>query len=177
MMKTDFTKAATDWKAGFAEAAADRQAIKQDLEWLLEMTYKQSHRLKADAIFGYYLKGGRDVTEWVADQLQIACESGKISAEEFDQIMDADLLWGGQLRTTQAEVILVLEVSWLTETSDVERAADRAAILRRLKLNVLPVAAGYEWAEGVPELARKQRVILTDNGRVDDASWQAALSN
>ncbi len=176
-MKTDFTEAVTDWKAGFAEAAADRQASKQDLEWLLEVTYKQSHRLKADAIFGYYLKGGRDVTEWVADQLQIAYESGKISAEEFDQIMAADLLWGGQLRTTQAEIILVLEVSWLTETSDVERAVARAAILRRLELNVLPVAAGYEWAKGVPELARAQRVVLIGDRQVDSDSWQAALSN
>ena len=183
-MKTGFAEAAADrevirqdMKTGFAEAAADRRTIKQDVGVLKGESHEQFYQRKADAIFGRYLKRGREATEWVADQLQVGLETGQISESAYDQVLSADLLWGGQVRETGAEIVLVLEASWLVEPHDIERAANRAAILRQLKLKALAVVAGKEWAEGVAELAREQKAVLVTNGKVDSASWQAALAD
>jgi hypothetical protein len=138
------------------------------------LAHEQFYRDKAVAIFGRYLKRGRDVTERVADQLQLAQEAGKISEEEYTQVMAADVLWGGQLRDGPEEIILVIEASWLAEEYDVERAVIRAEVLRRVGLKAIPIVAGQEWVEKARELALAQNVVITDNGRVDKISWQQA---
>jgi hypothetical protein len=91
-------------------------------------------------------------------------------------VLNADLLWRGELWDTGEEVVLVLEASWMVHASDVERAVQRAEVLRRAGLKALPVTAGEEWPEQVEALALQERVVITRNGRVDDASWQAALA-
>jgi len=68
-----------------------------------------------------------------------------------------------------------MEVSWRVEPRDVERAAERAAILRKAGLKVLPVAAGQEWPDDVETLAREKKVIVLRDGSIDEESWQAAL--
>jgi hypothetical protein len=98
-------------------------------------------------------------------------------AAEYQSVLDADLLWSGKLWDTDEEVILVLEASWKVHESDVERATQRAEVLRRIGLKALPVAAGKEWPQQVEALALREQVIITRDGRVDDASWQAALAN
>ncbi len=183
VMKQDTQDLATRMETGFTEASAERKTLRQDVNKLRQdvgtlkgLSHEQFYQFKSNAIFGRYLKRGQEATEWVADQLQEAQKAGKISYKAFDQVMAADLLWRGQLRTTGAEVILVIEASWFAEPNDMERAIARAAVLRDLGLKALPVVAGREWTEGLPELARQQGVVLTANGRVDKASWQAALS-
>lgn len=56
-----------------------------------------------------------------------------------------------------------------------ERAKERAAILRKLGLRVLPVAAGQEWPDEVETLARRERVVIVRDGSVDEVSWQETL--
>jgi hypothetical protein len=183
-METGFAQAAAErqsiverMEAGFSEAAAERKAMKHDLGRLKGLAHEQFYRERAQALFGRYLTRGRDVTEQIADQLQTACQAGELAEEEYTQVLAADLLWGGQLRDTKDEVVLVVEASWLVEATDIERAVARAAVLRRIGLKALPVVSGREWAQGAPEMARERGVVLADNGRIDPASWQAALSN
>ncbi|MEA3339871.1 MAG: hypothetical protein U9R15_07885 [Chloroflexota bacterium] len=89
--------------------------------------------------------------------------------------MTADLLWGGRLYETDDEVVLVIRSPWLGEETDVERAAERASILRKIGLRTVPVVAAKEWAAGVPEMAYDRKVAMTTDGRVDKDSWQAAV--
>ena len=171
-------------EAGFAKATTEREALKRDLGQtkqdvgvLKGLAHEQFYQNRAEAIFGHYLRRGRNVTEWVADQLQTAQEAGQVSAEEYTSVLSADLLWAGQLRTTKDEVILVLEASWLVESNDIDQAVARAGVLRRLGVKALPVVAGREWDSRMTEAALAQGVVVITNGRVARDSWQAALAN
>lgn len=135
---------------------------------------------KAVAIFGRCLRRGHDATGEVADRLQAAQAAGQISAHEFDEVLAADLLWKGQLRepapgAAGGQVILVVESSWLAETADVERAIARANILRKIGLPAAPVVAGQKWTDEAAQTAREQAVVMTTDGRLDHASWQAVM--
>jgi hypothetical protein len=160
----------------FAEAAADDTEIRQDFLDLLGLFKKRECHYRIPAIFGFLLSDGQDATQEVIRHLRAAEQANRVSAEEFQSVLDADLLWGGKLWDTDEEVILVLEASWKVHESDVERAAQRAEVLRRAGLKALPVAAGKEWPQQVEALALRERVVITRDGRVDDASWQAALA-
>ena len=175
-MEQGFAEAAADrkriWEAmqrGFAEAAVERGELKG-------LTKEWFYHYRAASIFGRLLTAGREVTQEVSKQLRAAQEAGRVSAEEYQSVLDADLLWGGKLWDTGEEVILVLEASWKVHEDDVERAAQRAGVLRRIGLKALPVAAGKEWPKQVEERALRERVVITRDGRVDDTSWQAALA-
>jgi hypothetical protein len=162
---------------GFAEAAAERKVMRQDIGALKGPTKEWYYRNRAAAIFGRLLTAGQDATQKVIQHLRAAQQANRVSAEEFQSVLEADLLWSGKLWETDEEVILVLEASWTVHTSDVERAVQRAEVLRRAGLRALPVTAGEEWTEQVEALALRERVVITRDGRVDDASWQAALAN
>src|SRR5690349_15533827 len=121
------------------------------LEDLLEA---QTYHLKADMIFGRYLRNGDKATNYVADLLYDALVDGQISETEMTQVLATDLLWAGEERKTKQPLILVIEARWLAKTTDVERVATRAAILRRIGLNALAVVGGQEWTEAARQQAR-----------------------
>jgi len=160
-----------------AEAAADHKEIRQDFLDLLGLFKKRECHYRIPAIFGFLLTDGQDTTQEVIQRLRAAEQANRVSAEEFQSVLDADLLWSGKLWDTDEEVILVLEASWKVHESDVERAVQRAEVLRRVGLKALPVTAGEEWPDEVEALALRERVVITRNGRVEDASWQAALAS
>jgi hypothetical protein len=162
---------------GFAEAAADRQEMRQDIGGLKGLTKEWFYRDRVAAIFGRLLTAGRDATQEVIRHLRAAQQASRVSAEEYQGVLNADLLWSGELWETGEEVVLVLEASWKVHENDVERAVQRAEILRRTGLKALPVTAGEEWPQQVEALALRSQVVITRNGRVDDVSWQAALAS
>lgn len=145
-----------------------------DIKDLKGKLHESSYRTKADAIFGRYLRNGRNGTNWIADQLYDAFKASQISEAELEQVLAADLLWSGEERNTKVHLILVLEASWLAEIHDVERAYARANILRRIGLNAMGVVGGREWAEKVMEQALLQGVVITTNGHIDSSSWTNA---
>lgn len=171
-------------KAGFAEAGADRQGIKRRLDrmdttlnQLKGDTYEQKIRVRATGIFGRYIRRGRDVTNDVGERLEEAEDNGLISEREHDQVLAADLLWSGKLKTTKENLVLVLEASWWAEETDVKRAASRAAILRRCGVKALAVVAGNDgWADRIPEMALKEGVVMMTALRIDKASWKAGVA-
>lgn len=161
---------------GFAAAAANWRAMRQDLAWLVRIGQEDVYRRRAIAIFGHLLAQGHDATSQVADQLQEVHQRGVISGQEFQEVLAADLLWAGQVRDTGREVVLVLEASWTVQVTDVERATERAAVLRRAGLTALPVVAGQEWPSDVQAMARRAGVVIVQDGMVDRASWEANLA-
>jgi hypothetical protein len=160
-----------------AEAAAGRKEMRQDIGGLKGLTKEWFYRDRAAAIFGRLLTTGQDATQAVIRRLRTAQQANRVSAQEYQSVLNADLLWSGKLWDTGEEVVLVLEASWKVHESDVERAVQRAEVLRRAGLKALPVTAGEEWPEQVEALALRERVVITRDGRVDDASWQAALAS
>jgi hypothetical protein len=99
-----------------------------------------------------------------------------LTATDFhDEVLAADLLWGGQLRSSWQPLVLVLEASWTVVDVDVERAASRAGVLRQAELKVLPVAAGQEWPPNTQDEARRAGVAIVQAGMIDQEGWEAAL--
>jgi uncharacterized coiled-coil DUF342 family protein len=176
-LKTDMAEVKIDvagLKTDSTGLKTDMREVKHTLGDLKGKYHEQTYHFKAVSIFGRYLRRGRNMTNEVADQLQEAATAGQISTQEFDQVLAADLLWGGQLRQQEGAVILVIEASWLAEISDVERAVARANILRKIGLQALPVVAGQAWTEEAVTAARAQGVVMTTDGQIDEASWQNA---
>ena len=197
-MEKGFAEAAADrqriWEAmekGFAEAAEDRRRIWQGVERLADQMYTMTkdvgslkgtakelwYQNRAASIFGLLLSRGHDVANRVADRLYEAQKQGIISHSERKDALAADLFWKGRRRENGDEVVLVVEVSWLVEKHDVERAERRAKILRRVGIRALPVAAGEVWGEGAKSHARLFGVVIFEDGQPDEASWQEALGS
>jgi uncharacterized membrane protein len=159
---------------GFTEAKNDRNDLRKMMRDVKGDNQEMFYRNRAAGIFGRWLRKGHDATNEVADHLYTAHKAGEISDLEYTQVLAADLLWGGALRETGAQVILVIEVSWWVELSDIERAESRAAILRRLGLKAIPVTAGKEWPEELLNAARQRQLAVAINGLLDDDSWEQA---
>ena len=153
----------------------EMKEVKHTLGDLKGKSHESLFRDKAAAVFGRFIRRGRNMVNEIADQLHAAEETGKISMQEFDQVMAADLLWGGKLQQAEGEVIMVVEASWVAELMDVERAITRANILRNIGFMALPVVAGQEWTKEAEEAARGSGVVITTDGRVDHDSWQNAF--
>jgi hypothetical protein len=163
-------------EAGFAEARADRQGIKHTLGILKGKTYEREFSDRATGIFGRYIKRGHDVANELSEIVQEAENAGKITENEYDQIYATDLLWGGKLKTTDEDIVLVVEASWLVLETDVERAVSRAEILRKVGLKAVPVVAGVEWADGMSEIALNQQVVMVLDRSIDKSSWSSAIA-
>jgi hypothetical protein len=182
-MAQGFTEAAedrqrirTDMAQGFTEATADRRDIRRDVGQLKGLGQEQFYRDRAAAIFGRLLRQGYDATNYVADLLQSARQTGIISDRDYQDALAADLLWAGQIRHSQQPIVLVLEASWTVGHVDVERATRRAAVLRQAGLRAVPVAAGQEWPPNTHDEARRSGVAIVQDGTVDQESWDAAVA-
>ena len=135
---------------------------------LLEIEYRN----KIGAIFGGRLRKPRvvdagDVWDMLRDQLGEA---------EIRRIVAADLIVrGGLLRAQgEGELWLVVEVSSVIDRNDVARAAERAALLRKAGLMVVPVVAGQRLTQGAVTLAEEFGVAIARNGGLD--GWDKALA-
>jgi hypothetical protein len=65
----------------------------------------------------------------------------------------------------------------LAEIQDVERAFHRAAVLRRIGLNAIPVVGGREWTNKVIGQALTRGVLMATNGHLDWAAWEGAWAS
>lgn len=156
--------------------ARNMQQPKDDLAWLKESFYLRECRFRAKAIFGPFIRFGNDHTERIALQLHEAVNAGQVTEQELDQVLSADMLWGGKLHKDGTDITVVLEASWRAEVHDIERAAERAQVLRRIGVVAVPVVAGVEWNEDALALAEARNVVMATNRRVDRESWHRALS-
>ncbi len=133
---------------------------------LLEMDYRE----KAPAYLGRQMRQVRVRSPVdLLDELE-AC----LSPEEVDEVWRLDLLVEGVL-PEKGEVWLAMEISFVVDRHDVERALLRAGLLRRLGRPVLPAVAGEAVTEGGAELARTAGVVLLEDGR--GRFWKEAIEN
>lgn len=96
------------------------------------------------------------------DEVADARESGALAEEDVVQLRALDFLfWGRRGRGADAPgAYVALEVSHVVDREDVERARDRARILRRLGLDTIPACGGRTVTLGGRELAEAEGVHL-----------------
>ncbi|MCX7980496.1 MAG: hypothetical protein N3A68_05570 [Bacteroidia bacterium] len=101
--------------------------------------------LRAGALFGRNLRKARavDMGE-LADQLYEAMEAGRITDEDLSILLETDLIVHGFSRDKEARpMYLTVEVSYVIDEYDVERAAARARLLQKaLSVDTIPVVIG-----------------------------------
>ncbi|PJF47466.1 MAG: hypothetical protein D6709_05965 [Chloroflexi bacterium] len=140
---------------------------------LLEIKFRE----RASAYFGRWLRRIRvvPITD-IEDQLDTV-----LTDKEVNDLLALDLLVRGRPRLAgpeAEEVWLAVEVSSVVDANDVQRAARRAALLRRIGLRVVPVAAGARINPAAKTLAESYHVALMQDGaaRGWEQAYRAALS-
>ena len=108
------------------------------------------------------LKGPNLRNDEDLEQLLEEAESrGTITEEEADELLLLDLIVAGTQRADHARVYVAAEVSITANQDDVNRAADRADILRRVTgLPTRPVVIADWMAESYRQLADEKEVAV-----------------
>jgi hypothetical protein len=154
-----------------ANLERDVADLKNDVGRLKGMSKEISFRQKAGAYLGVLLRGGRDASELVNKILDEAEAEGLITPQEADYVRAADLLWVGTVKRGKfagQKLIIVAEISWVADEEDVERAIERAQILRKAKAWAVPFVVGEEWvSQEVKEKALQRFVFCAENGRIE----------
>jgi outer membrane murein-binding lipoprotein Lpp len=140
--------------------------LEKDVAYLKGSDRERWYRDRAHAIFGRVILKGRPFEEKAAEILWEACKKGQISKEERDEVLSADLLWGGEREGKF--VVLVVEVSFTISQDDVERAKKRAEILRKLGILAIPVVGGVEIGKDV----KRDDVVCIVDGKFNDEEFE-----
>lgn len=158
----------TEWMAQVDRRLSN---LERDVGKLKGMSKEISFRQKAGSYLGALLKGGRDASELVNEILNEAEESGLITPQEADYVRASDLLWVGSVRRgkfANEQIIIVAEISWVVDEQDVERAIEKAQILKRAGVWAVPFISGEEWvSQEVKQKALQQFVFCAEDGRVE----------
>jgi uncharacterized protein involved in tolerance to divalent cations len=142
---------------------ADIKAIQDDLSVLKGRSLEDFYYRRAPAIFGRYMTG---VKVLPPDELEQMLEpQAPLSSEEADSLYDADLYVYGRRKSDRQPVIAVLEISWVADKSDVERARERAQIIARRGFYAIPVVAGNTFTLTAVESGETGEVVLLTDGR------------
>lgn len=139
--------------------------IGRHLAELKEFDRERYYILRAPAVFGIFVRKGRDPRNEVMERLHDAVKKGIITRNELKALRDADHLWLGEY--DGREVLLVVEVSYTVSQEDLVRAVQRAKIARRIGYNAVPIAAGSEVPDEIWEQARNFNVIVMSDGEAD----------
>ena len=136
----------------------------------MEITYRQ----RAGTYFGPLL---RRVQVFAPHEIEDDVEP-HLTWEEFQDLLQLDWVVKGRPRRMERApwVWLALEVSSVVDRRDVERAVERAALLRKAGLLALPAVAGEQVTEGGEALAEEKGVVMVIDGwtRFWEKAWKWA---
>ena len=142
----------------------DRQAK------LIGAELERNYRNKSHAYLGTVMRRVRPVV-WqdIEDVLD-----AHLSNSEINELGLLDVMLRRRLRDRpDTEIWLAIEVSYMVDRRDVERALQRAALLRKVGYRVIPVAAGESVTMGAKYMAEENKVFLLQNGK--KFFWKEAL--
>ncbi len=157
---------------GFQELIASIKALTRQVGGLTDEvgTLKSDmleprYRDRGPAHFGRLARRLRALsTSALADLLDDAVGAGRLDDAEREEVLRTDLVLTGRRREDQSEVYLLAEVSVGIGPYDVDRAADRSALLGKLGRPVIAIAAGRSVTAEAADLARARGVILRLDG-------------
>jgi len=140
----------------------DVKKLKDDVSALKGSDFERQVRERAPSYFGRLIRKCRVVLpERLADVLEEAVERGVISDEEMGDALNVDLVVEGILKSNKENVLLVCEISYTADTTDVERANKRAGIIGKgFNIKSIPVVIGKEVTEGAEKKSSTLGVIL-----------------
>jgi len=132
--------------------------------WALENHYR--HHVAG--YFGRWLRRARAIELSDLPGIEEAYDSGQLAIHEWESLSALDLLVRGRAGKGEEakEVLVAVEISANLNPDDVERAYDRAALLRRLGFNALPVVAGENIRPIAEDRAKQLGVAIFLDGRV-----------
>jgi hypothetical protein len=159
----------------FAEITSDLRALTETVRNLIHrfdselgsvkgMTLEMLYRDNATTILGKHFRNLRLVDR--GQYLQEMLDQHPITDNEWKQLVSSDVMVHGVHRLTGKEYLMVWEVSWVIDDHDVERAADRAEILRHWQANALPVVAGKVITASAHQAAQERGVLVVLDSEV-----------
>jgi hypothetical protein len=140
--------------------------------WLLERRYIE----RAPSFFGRWLRQVEVLWPGRLDRKLETKLNTELNPSEREEVLRLDAILRGKtpLTAEPAEIYVALEASVTVNISDVDRAAERAVLLRRLRLRVVSVVAGEIIERDAEEYALANAVaILYDSKR---QGWEQALA-
>jgi len=156
---------------GMGELNRRTARLEDDVGDLKGSVLEQHYRTHAYAYFGRLLRRVR-VLEFreVAEILE-----DRLSPNERAQVLLADVVLTGQLSATPqpTELWVIVEVSFRIDRQDVQRAAQRADLLRRGGYRTVATVAGRQVTRGARTAGAGLKVAVLEDGRVE--GWEAAL--
>jgi hypothetical protein len=138
--------------------------IKDELADVRGRQLELEYRIKAAAFFGGWLRKPAVVEiSDIWDQLE-----EHLDEIDMRRLTAVDLIVRGQLPKKRGggEVWLAVEVSNVVDLNDVERAIERAALLRRAGLPAIPVVGGKRLTRGAAASVAERRVVLSKGGEL-----------
>jgi len=147
------------------------QRLIDDVGGLKGKALEAEYRDRAPSYFGRLVRKGRVVEP---NELWDALEAS-LTADELSDAILADVLIRGGVRDHKpaTEVVLVVEVSFVLDLSDVERARRRCALLRRAGLPAIAVVAGERATDTARVAAEEASVVILERHR--PSHWDLAL--
>ncbi len=147
--------------------------IKDELADVRGRQLELEYRIKAAAFFGGWLRKPAVVEiSDIWDQLE-----EHLDEIDMRRLTAVDLIVRGQLPKKRGggEVWLAVEVSNVVDLNDVERAIERAALLRRAGLPAIPVVGGKRLTRGAAASVAERRVVLSKGGEL--IGWDEVLDS
>lgn len=136
------------------------QQVTESLDWLLERSLEERVRERAAAYFGKVFCELRVLANSEVDELlETAFKEGTITWEERQDVLEADVIARGRLRSTGEEAYLVAEVSRRVEAGDVQRAYRRAGRLQKVTGRAVAAVTGASIVAEARELAETLGVL------------------
>ena len=141
-------------------------SLEKDVGYLKGSDRERWYRDRAHAIFGKLVLKGKPYEKEAAEILAEAYKKGQISKEERDEVLSADLLWGGE--KDGKFLVLVVEVSYTISGEDVQRAKRRAEILRKIGVPATPVVGGVKIGKGV----KLEDIVWVKDGKCSEEEFE-----
>ena len=153
----------------FAEVRAElqRQAAEQrrqanDIAKLKGLVLELIFDRRAPAVFGRYWRRVRVVP--ATEICELAESIQPLTPEEEESLYRTDAYVMGVRKSDGREIIGVVEVSWMVDIGDVERAQRRAEVLTKRGLLAVPIVAGGEATQTAEQAAQQGECALLING-------------
>jgi hypothetical protein len=153
----------------FAEIRAEQQRQAAELQrqandiaklkgFVLELIFDR----RAPAVFGRYWRRVKVVP--ATEICELAESIQPLTPEEEESLYRADAYVMGVRKSDGREIIGVVEVSWMVDIGDVERAQRRAEVLTERGLLAVPVVAGGEATQTAEQAAQQGDCALLLDG-------------
>lgn len=153
-------KLSQDFQVLFIEV----KKLKDDVGMLKGDNLEMKVRQKAPAYFGKMIRRCKVIDhEKLLEVLEDAVDKGLITEEEKDDTIEIDVVVSGRPKTDpNSEVLLAVEVSYIVDKKDVERAIKRSSVISKsFNLPTIPVCLGQKITRGAKNRANNKVTMLS----------------